>query len=66
MLRIFKNENPALKHQRSLEMVVTMMLISFTFSLLVTLPELSEIYALPSRGGGGSSSTQTYTYYSTS
>jgi hypothetical protein len=34
-------------------MVVNMLIISFTLSLLVTLPELSEIYALPARGGGG-------------
>jgi hypothetical protein len=53
MLRIFQKENPALKHQRSLKMAVTMILISFTLSLLVTFTELSEIYALPSRGGGG-------------
>ena len=32
-----------------------MMVISFTLSLLVTFPELSEIYALPSRGGEGGS-----------
>jgi hypothetical protein len=53
MLRIFQNENPAPKHQRSLKMVLSMMVISFTFSLLVTFTELSEVYALPSRGGGG-------------
>jgi hypothetical protein len=52
MLRLFQNENPA-KHQRSLKMVLSMMMISFTLSLLVTFPELSEIYALSSRGGGG-------------
>jgi hypothetical protein len=52
MSRIFQNENPAPKHQRSLKMVVSMMVISFTLSLLVTFTELSEIYALPSRGGG--------------
>ena len=34
-------------------MVLSMMMISFTLSLLVTFPELSEIYALSSRGGGG-------------
>ena len=49
MLRIFQNENPAPKHQRSLKMVLSMMVISFTLSLLVTFTELSEIYALPSR-----------------
>jgi hypothetical protein len=53
MSRIFQNENPAPKHQRSMKMVVSMMVISFTLSLLVTFTELSEIYALPSRGGGG-------------
>jgi hypothetical protein len=53
MSRIFQNENPAPKHQRSLKMVLSMMVISFTLSLLVTFTELSEIYALPSRGGGG-------------
>ena len=53
MLRMFQNENPAPKHQRSLKMVLSMMVISFTLSLLVTFTELSEIYALPSRGGGG-------------
>lgn len=55
MLRIFQSENLAVnKHQTSLKiMVATMMLTSFTFSLLFTFPVLSEIYALPSRGGGG-------------
>ncbi|MGB8025487.1 MAG: hypothetical protein WCF06_14370 [Nitrososphaeraceae archaeon] len=53
MLRIFQNENPAPKHQRSLKMVLSMMVLSFTLSLLVTFTELSEIYALSSRGGGG-------------
>jgi uncharacterized membrane protein len=53
MLRIFQNENPASKHQRSLKMVLSMMVIFFTLSLLVTFTELSEVYALPSRGGGG-------------
>jgi hypothetical protein len=53
MLKMFQDENPAPKHQRSLKIVVSMMVISFTLSLLVTFPELSEIYALPSRGGGG-------------
>jgi hypothetical protein len=55
MFRIFQSENLALnKHQTSLKiMVATMMLTSFTFSLLFTFPILSEIYALPSRGGGG-------------
>lgn len=52
MSRIFQNENPAPKHQRSLKMVVSIMVISFILSLLVTFIELSEIYALPSRGGG--------------
>jgi hypothetical protein len=52
MSRIFQNENPAPKHQRSLKIVVSMMVISFTLSLLVTFTELSEIYGLPSRGGG--------------
>ena len=51
MSRIFQNENPAPKHHRSLKMVVSMMVISFTLSSLVTFTELSEIYALPSRGG---------------
>ena len=55
MLRIFQNENPAPKHQRSLKMVLSMMVISFTLSLPVTFTELSEVYALPSRGGGGGS-----------
>src|ERR1041385_5977991 len=58
MSRIFQNESPAPKHQRSLKMVVSMMLIVFTLSLLVMFTEVSEIYALPSReggaGGGGS------------
>ena len=55
MLRIFQSKNLAVnKHQTSLKiMVATMMLTSFTFSLLFTFPVLSEIYALPSRGGGG-------------
>ena len=53
MSRIFQNENPAPKHQRSLKMVVSIMVISFTLSLLVTFTELSEVYGLPSRGGGG-------------
>jgi len=53
MLRIFQIGNLALEHQISLKMVAFMMLISFTLSLLFTFPELSEIYALSSRGGGG-------------
>jgi hypothetical protein len=53
MLRRFQNENPAPMHHRSLKMVLSMMVVSFTLSLLVTFPELSEIYALPSHGGGG-------------
>jgi hypothetical protein len=40
-------------HRPSLKMVMTMMLISVTVSLLVIFTELSEINALPSRGGGG-------------
>jgi hypothetical protein len=52
MSRIFQNENPASQHQRSLKMVVSMLVISFTLSLLVSFPVLSEIYALPGRGGG--------------
>jgi hypothetical protein len=52
MLRISQNGNLALEHQISLKMVAFMMLISFTLSLLFTFPELSEIYALSSRGGG--------------
>jgi hypothetical protein len=51
MSRIIQNENPAPKHQRSLKMV-SILVISFILSLLVTFTELSEIYALPSRGGG--------------
>jgi hypothetical protein len=53
MLRISQNVDLALEHQFSLKMVAFIMLISFTLSLLFTLPELSEIYALSSRGGGG-------------
>jgi hypothetical protein len=53
MSRIIQNENPAPKHQRSLKMVVSILVISFILSLLVTFTELSEVYALPSRGGGG-------------
>jgi hypothetical protein len=34
MSRIFQNENPAPKQQRSLKMVVSIMVISFTLSLL--------------------------------
>jgi hypothetical protein len=52
MSRIFQNENPAPKHQRSLKMVVSILVISFILSLLVTFTELSEIYALQSCGGG--------------
>ena len=52
MSRIIQNENPAPKHQRSLKMVVSILVISFILSLLVTFTELSEIYALQSRGGG--------------
>ena len=51
MSRIIQNENPAPKPQRSLKMV-SILVISFILSLLVTFTELSEIYALPSRGGG--------------
>ena len=40
-------------HRPSLKMVMTMMLMSVTLSIPVIFPELSEIYALPSRGGGG-------------
>jgi K319-like protein len=40
-------------HMPPLKMVMTMMLMSVTLSISVIFPELSEIYALPSRGGGG-------------
>jgi hypothetical protein len=55
MLRIIQSENLDLnKHRTSLKtMVATLMLISFTLSLMLTFPGLSEIYALPSREGGG-------------
>jgi hypothetical protein len=53
MLRIFQNENPAPKQQRSLKMVVSVMVICFTLSLLVAFPHLSEIHALQGRGRGG-------------
>jgi hypothetical protein len=41
-------------HMPPLKMVMTMMLMSVTLSISVIFPKLSEIYALPSRGGGGS------------
>jgi hypothetical protein len=53
MLRIFHSGNLAPNMcKTSVKIMVATMLICFTLSLL-TFPELSEIYALPGRGGGG-------------
>jgi hypothetical protein len=54
MLGLFHSKNlTPCKYKPLVKMMVATVLISFTLSLLFAFPTLSEIYALPSRGGGG-------------